>query len=96
MSSVLQPGVAYANVNGLRMYYEVSGAGPPLLLLHGGSMTTEQSFADQLAFFRTRNTIIAPEQQGHGHTADIDRELTYDQKIMAEFFDAEMPATTGA
>ena len=27
----------YAAVNGLHMYYEVHGAGPPLLLLHGGS-----------------------------------------------------------
>ena len=26
----------YANVGGLKMYYEVHGAGPPLLLLHGG------------------------------------------------------------
>ena len=31
----------YAEVNGLRMYYEVHGSGRPLVLLHGAYMTVD-------------------------------------------------------
>lgn len=30
---------AYADINGLKMYYEVHGEGKPLVLLHGSFMT---------------------------------------------------------
>ena len=75
----MKAGPAYATVNGLSMYYEIHGAGSPLLLLHGGSATGAGSFAKQIPFFSSRNTVIVPEQQGHGHTADIDRPFTYEQ-----------------
>jgi pimeloyl-ACP methyl ester carboxylesterase len=68
----------YAPVNGLSMYYEVHGDGPPLLLLHGAYMTAELMgpILPGLAQFRQ---VIAPEMQGHGHTADVDRPITYEQ-----------------
>ncbi len=71
----------YASVNGLKMYYEVHGAGPPLLLLHGAFMTVEAwgKLVPELA--RSRQ-VIAVELQGHGHTADVDRPLSFRQ--MAE------------
>lgn len=31
----------YASVNGLNMYYEIHGAGRPLILLHGGVAASE-------------------------------------------------------
>jgi pimeloyl-ACP methyl ester carboxylesterase len=67
----------YAEVNGLRMYYEVhgSGAGTPLVLLHGGLMTIELSFGGLLPEFAKDRRVIATELQGHGRTADIDRPM---------------------
>jgi pimeloyl-ACP methyl ester carboxylesterase len=64
----------YATVNGLKMYYEVHGTGRPLVLLHGafGWATVYPTLA------RDRQ-VIAVELQGHGHTADIDRPLTFEQ-----------------
>ena len=38
----------YAEVNGLRMYYERHGDGPPLVLLHGAFGTIESCFAELL------------------------------------------------
>ncbi len=31
--------IKYANVNGIKMYYEIHGAGHPLVLIHGGGST---------------------------------------------------------
>jgi pimeloyl-ACP methyl ester carboxylesterase len=77
-TSTRQPG-HYATVNGLRMYYEVHGSGPPLVLLHGGGSTIYTSFGKVLPGLARTRRVIAPEEQGHGHTADIDRPLTFEQ-----------------
>ncbi|HXH40037.1 MAG TPA: alpha/beta hydrolase [Thermoanaerobaculia bacterium] len=67
----------WAEVNGHRMYYETSGTGRPLLLLHGGGNSIHSSFAKQLDVFARTHSIIAPEQIGHGHTPDASGPLTY-------------------
>lgn len=76
----------YAPVNGLEMYYEIHGARQgtdlPLVLLHGAFSSIQPDFALMLPYFAKSRQVIAIEQQGHGHTADIDRPLRYDQ--MAE------------
>jgi len=64
----------YATVNGLKMYYEVHGTGKPLVLLHGGF-----GWATVYPTLAKGRKVIAVELQGHGHTADIDRPLTYEQ-----------------
>lgn len=69
----------YAPVNGLRMYYEVHGSGPPLLLLHGGGSSIGTTFGAVLPMLAKHHRVIAVEQQGHGHTADIDRPLSFEQ-----------------
>ncbi len=70
----------YASVNGLEMYYEVHGAGRPLVLLHGGPTTIDVSFSSVLPSFAKSRQVIAVEQQGHGHTADVDRPMSLEQK----------------
>ena len=73
----------YAPVNGLRMYYEIHGAvssgQPPLVLLHGGGSTIDTSFGKVLPAFAKTRRVIAFEQQGHGHTADVDRPFSFEQ-----------------
>jgi len=66
----------YAHVNGLDVYYETHGAGEPLVLLHGGLHTIELSFARMLPQLAKTRKVVAIELQGHGHTADTDREFT--------------------
>ena len=60
------------------MYYEVHGAGRPLLLLHGAYMTVD-TLGPILPGLAESRQVIAVELQGHGHTADIDRPITYEQ-----------------
>ena len=67
----------YAEINGLEMYYEIHGEGRPLVVLHGAYMTIGGmgQIVPGLAEIRQ---VIAIELQGHGHTADIDRPITYE------------------
>jgi len=65
----------YTPVNGLKMYHEVHGDGPPLLLLHGGTGSIPTSW---IPIFAPPFQVIAPEQMGHGRTGDaMDREFHY-------------------
>jgi pimeloyl-ACP methyl ester carboxylesterase len=59
------------------MYYQLYGRGRPLLILHGGGVTIEGSFAGQLGYFARSHLIVAPEQQGHGRTRDVEAPLDY-------------------
>ena len=71
----------YAPVNGLRLYYEVHGdlaRGTPLVLLPGGGSTIDTSFGKVLPTLAAHRPVIALEEQAHGHTADIDRPLTFE------------------
>jgi pimeloyl-ACP methyl ester carboxylesterase len=67
----------YASINDLKMYYEIHGTGRPLLVLHGAYMTID-SMGEIVPSFAESRQVIATELQGHGHTADIDRPLTYE------------------
>ena len=69
----------FAKIGPLNMYYEVHGAGKPLLLLHGGGSTIKTTFGAVLPALAEQRLVIAPEQQGHGHTADVDRPLSFSQ-----------------
>jgi len=68
----------YTDVNGLHMYYEERGEGPPLVLLHGGLLTIELSFGSVIPVLAEHHRVIAVELQGHGRTADIDRPMTFE------------------
>jgi pimeloyl-ACP methyl ester carboxylesterase len=59
------------------MYYQLYGRGRPLVLLHGGGSTIEESFSQQIPYFARSRLIVAPEQAGHGRTRDLAGPLSY-------------------
>lgn len=65
----------YADVNGIKLYYEIQGTGKPLILLHGGLGAIEM-FGPNLPALAKGRRLIAVDLQGHGRTADIDRPLS--------------------
>ena len=71
----------YADVNGIKLYYEIHGTGRPLILLHGGLMSGE-TFGPVLPQLAEKHQVIAVDLQGHGRTADIDRPI--DHRLMAD------------
>lgn len=68
----------YASVNGLNLYYEIYCTGQPLVLLHGGLGTVEMLLGPFLPPLVASRQLIAVELQAHGHTADIDRPLSFE------------------
>lgn len=71
----------YADVNGIKLYYEVQGSGRPLVLLHGGLGAMEM-FGPNLPVLAKGRQLIAVDLQGHGRTADIDRPISVE--LMAD------------
>lgn len=68
----------YAEVNGLKMYYEVYGAGKPIVLLHGSFMTIPLNWSEIIPLLAKDRKVIVAEMQGHGRTRDIARQLSYE------------------
>lgn len=66
----------YADVNGIRLYHEIYGQGEPLVLIHGGLTTIGEMQGWVRPLAKTRR-VIAVEMQGHGHTADTDRPMSF-------------------
>ncbi len=71
---------SYALVNGIDLYYETYGArgtATPLIMLHGG-LGVIGMFDKLLPELARGRQVIAVELQAHGHTADIDRPMTFE------------------
>src|SRR5947209_4365033 len=73
-----KPLTGYAPVNGLKMYYEIHGSGEPVVLLHGAFMAISGDWNDWINELAKTRKVIAVEMQGHGRTADINRDITYE------------------
>lgn len=79
----------YVDIDGMKIYYEVSGQGEPLVVLHGAYMNIT-AMGDIIPRLAETHTIYALEFQGHGRTNDIDRPITYPNLAddVAAFMDA--------
>jgi pimeloyl-ACP methyl ester carboxylesterase len=71
----------FAELNGIKLYYEIYGKGPAMLQLHGNGQDIS-SLGYQIRFFSARYQVIASDSRGHGKTGIGPGRLTYEQ--MAE------------
>ena len=78
VSGQQKPTTGYAPVNGLKMYYEIHGSGEPVVLLHGAFMAISGDWSDWVGELSKTRKVIAVEMQGHGRTADINRDITFE------------------
>lgn len=69
-------GAHRANINGISLYYEIYGQGPPVLVLHGAG-----AFLESMHYFITAlapgHTVIAVDSRGQGRSTDSRAPLTY-------------------
>jgi pimeloyl-ACP methyl ester carboxylesterase len=74
--------VGYIDVAGLRIWHEVSGAGDPVVLLHG-AFSGALSFTAQTPVLTDAGfRVHVPERRGHAHSPDVEGPLTY--SVMAD------------
>src|SRR5687767_2543863 len=78
VSGQQKPTTGYAPVNGLKMYYEIHGSGEPVVLLHGAFMAITDDWRVWIGELAKTRKVIAVEMQGHGRTADINRDITFE------------------
>ncbi|HUO87970.1 MAG TPA: alpha/beta fold hydrolase [Rhizomicrobium sp.] len=69
-------GSHHANINGISLYYETYGSGPPVLVLHGAG-----AFLETMHYFITAlsptHTVIAVDSRGQGRSSDSAGPITY-------------------
>jgi len=87
----MAPAGTHIEANGLRVYYEVHSGGKPLLLIHGGTATS-QAWASHLPAFAEHFRIFTPDSRGHGSTDNPTGELGY--RVMADDVAALSPPRT--
>lgn len=56
------------DANGLTIGYDVVGAGPPLILLHGATSDASRDFREQLPALTRAFRCFTPDARGHGRT----------------------------
>jgi pimeloyl-ACP methyl ester carboxylesterase len=69
-------GGKYVNINNVRIYYETYGAGPPVLVLHGGLGSIED-MRYQIRALAANHLVVAVDSRGHGRSTDSDAPLSY-------------------
>ena len=67
-------GGRYAQLNGVRLYYETYGSGPPVLVLSGGAL---EDMRNQILALAPTRFVIAVDLRGHGRSSDSDTPLSY-------------------
>ena len=58
----------FAEVNGTRRYYEIAGAGRPLVLIHGSTLDTRM-WDDQFDIFAQHYQVVRYDVRGFGQSA---------------------------
>jgi pimeloyl-ACP methyl ester carboxylesterase len=77
----LPPEGKMVSVNGMEMYYETYGQGPPLILLHG-FFHTASMWKPYIAAFAERYRVIAVDLRGHGRSTNPAKQFTNRQAAL--------------
>jgi pimeloyl-ACP methyl ester carboxylesterase len=67
----------YAELRGIKMYYEVYGKGEPLLIIHGNTGSIK-NFVYQIPYFAKNYQVILADSRAQGKTIDHTDSLSYE------------------
>lgn len=75
----------YANIRGINMYYEIYGAGKPLLIIHGNGGSIKD-FSNQVPYFSKEYKVVLADSRAQGKSVDTGDSLNYE--MMADDLNA--------
>jgi pimeloyl-ACP methyl ester carboxylesterase len=96
MAGTEQPASGFADVNGARLYYEVTGSGDPLVMVHAG-IADRRMWNSQQPVFAERYTVIRYDMRGFGKSASVDGPFSHHEDLYAllRFLGIERAALMG-
>ena len=71
----------YVQLGAVKTWYDESGEGEPLVLMHGG-LVDARFFEPNLPALAEHFHVYTPERRGHGHTPDVEGPISY--QLMAD------------
>ena len=75
----------YVETRGFKMFYEMTGEGDPLLIIHGNG-GSHKEFNNQIPFFKEHYKLILPDSRAQGESKDPGDSLSYE--MMADDYNA--------
>lgn len=82
MIQLKQPQTGFAELNGTKFYYEVTGAGHPLVLVHAGIADCSM-WDEQFQVFAEHYQVIRYDMRGYGQTLLVDKPYAHHQDLAA-------------
>ncbi len=73
-------GGQHLRADGINIYFETFGAGPPVLVLHGG-LGSMVGMSYQIMALAKSHLVIAVDSRGHGRSTDDDVPLGYSLSV---------------
>jgi len=88
-------------VNGIRLHYQLTGVGTPLVLAHGFGATLDM-WSEQIEPFSQRYRLVVYDTRGHGHTEaprdwssyDVE-DYVEDQRLLMDHLDMDAACVGG-
>jgi pimeloyl-ACP methyl ester carboxylesterase len=71
----------YVDLNGVNTWYDESGSGEPVVLLHPGGADS-RAFGPNVGPLAARFHVFTPDRRGHGRTSDVEGPISYE--LMAQ------------
>ena len=96
MTPINQPQIGFAELNGTKFYYEIAGAGQPLVLVHAGIADCSM-WDEQFQVFAQHYQALRYDMRGYGQTALVDEPYAHYQDLAAllDFLDIQQAHVLG-
>jgi pimeloyl-ACP methyl ester carboxylesterase len=79
---MMEPEQGFAAVNGTRLWYEIAGEGPPLVLVHGFALD-HRMWDEQFAALAARHRVLRYDLRGFGSSATPDGPYRHEDDLAA-------------
>jgi pimeloyl-ACP methyl ester carboxylesterase len=80
----------FAPVDGARLYYEVDGSGPPIVMIHAG-VADDRQWNNEFKWLAERARVVRYDLRGHGQSPPVAGEFTHLRDLLTLLDHLEIP-----